>query len=291
MKFSVFSIVAGTSRCVTVCPFCVSGELATIQNREVPKINHRNLLKGCELAKTSGVQTVMLTSRGEPTLFPDQITEYLETLEPYKFPFIELQTNGIPMARKFEKYKPYLEKWYELGLSTILISTVSNRPEINGEVYTPRTKQYIDLPELISNLHEIGFSVRLTAICTKAWMSTSEQIDEYLKFALENKVAQVTLRPLNDEYRRETAQAWIDEHKMSEEDKVRIYDFLNTEGYKLMELPNIGNVFDYKGQNVMFSYALTKYNDHNDGENKRNLIFFPDGQLRYEWEWEGARLL
>lgn len=291
MKFSVFSIVAGTSRCVTVCPFCVSGELATIQNREVPKINHRNLLKGCELAKTSGVQTVMLTSRGEPTLFPDQITEYLETLEPYKFPFIELQTNGIPMARKFEKYKPYLEKWYELGLSTILISTVSNRPEINGEVYTLRTKQYIDLPELISNLHEIGFSVRLTAICTKAWMSTPEQIDEYLKFALENKVAQVTLRPLNDEYRRETAQAWIDEHKMSEEDKVRIYDFLNTEGYKLMELPNIGNVFDYKGQNVMFSYALTKYNDHNDGENKRNLIFFPDGQLRYEWEWEGARLL
>lgn len=291
MKFSVFSIVAGTSRCVTVCPFCVSGELATIQNREVPKINHRNLLKGCELAKTSGVQTVMLTSRGEPTLFPDQITEYLETLEPYKFPFIELQTNGIPMARKFEKYKPYLEKWYELGLSTILISTVSNRPEINGEVYTPRTKQYIDLPELISNLHEIGLSVRLTAICTKAWMSTPEQIDEYLKFALENKVAQVTLRPLNDEYRRETAQAWIDEHKMSEEDKVRIYDFLNTEGYKLMELPNIGNVFDYKGQNVMFSYALTKYNDHNDGENKRNLIFFPDGQLRYEWEWEGARLL
>ena len=291
MKFSVFSIVAGTSRCVTVCPFCVSGELATIENREVPKINHRNLLKGCELAKTSGVQTVMLTSRGEPTLFPDQITEYLETLEPYKFPFIELQTNGIPMARKFEKYKPYLEKWYELGLSTILISTVSNRPEINGEVYTPRTKQYIDLPELISNLHEIGFSVRLTAICTKAWMSTPEQIDEYLKFALENKVAQVTLRPLNDEYRRETAQAWIDEHKMSEEDKVRIYDFLNTEGYKLMELPNIGNVFDYKGQNVMFSYALTKYNDHNDGENKRNLIFFPDGQLRYEWEWKGARLL
>ncbi len=176
-------------------------------------------------------------------------------------------------------------------MSTILISTVSNRPEINGEVYTPRTKQYIDLPELISNLHEIGFSVRLTAICTKAWMSTPEQIDEYLKFALENKVAQVTLRPLNDEYRRETAQAWIDEHKMSEEDKVRIYDFLNTEGYKLMELPNIGNVFDYKGQNVMFSYALTKYNDHNDGENKRNLIFFPDGQLRYEWEWEGARLL
>lgn len=291
MQFSIFSIVAGTSRCVTVCPFCVSGELATAQNREVPEINHRNLRKACELAKTSGVQTAMLTSRGEPTLFPDQITEYLETLEPYHFPFIELQTNGIPMARKFETYQPYLQRWYELGLSTILISTVSNRPEINGEVYTPRTKQYIDLPQLIANLHEIGFSVRLTAVCTKACMSTPEQIDEYLQFAKENAVEQVTLRPLNDEYRRETAQAWINEHKMSEEDKENIYNFLNENGHKLLELPNIGNVFDYQGQNVMFSYSLTKYNDHNDGENMRNLIFFPDGQLRYEWEWDGARLL
>lgn len=52
MQFSIFSIVAGTSRCVTVCPFCVSGELATAQNREVPEINHRNLRKACELAKT-----------------------------------------------------------------------------------------------------------------------------------------------------------------------------------------------------------------------------------------------
>lgn len=136
-------------------------------------------------------------------------------------------TNGIPMARKFETYQPYLQRWYELGLSTILISTVSNRPEINGEVYTPRTKQYIDLPQLIANLHEIGFSVRLTAVCTKAWMSTPEQIDEYLQFAKENAVEQVTLRPLNDEYRRETAQAWINEHKMSEEDKENIYNFLN----------------------------------------------------------------
>ena len=291
MKFSVFSIVTGTSRCVTVCPFCVSGELATRENREVPQINHRNLKKGCELAKTSGVHTVMLTSRGEPTLFPDQITEYLTTLEPYNFPFIELQTHGVPLAKNFEKYRDYLCDWYDKGLSTILISTVSNRREINGEVYTPRTGEYIDLPELIKNLHEIGFSVRLTAVCTKAWMSTPEQIHEYLMFAKENSVEQVTLRPLNDEYRRETAQAWINEHKMSEDDKVAIYNYLDEHGHKLIELPNIGNVFDYEGQNVMFSYALTKYNEHNDGSNMRNLIFFPDGALRYEWEWDGARLL
>ncbi len=40
-------------------------------------------------------------------------------------------------------------------------------------------------------------------------MSTNEQISDFLKFAKENKVGQVTLRPLNEEYRRETAHAWI----------------------------------------------------------------------------------
>ena len=30
----------------------------------------------------------MLTGRGEPTLFPDQITDYLEHLQPYGIPFV-----------------------------------------------------------------------------------------------------------------------------------------------------------------------------------------------------------
>lgn len=291
MKFGIFSVVTGTSMCTTVCPFCVSGERPNKLNRVEPVVNIRNFRKACKLASNSMVNTVMLTSRGEPTLFPKQITTYLQELERYEFPFIELQTNGCPMGQNWEKYEPYLKEWYDLGLSHILISTVSEDPEILRSVYMPNHKSYIDLPKLISRLHNIGFSVRLTCVATKEWMSTPEQLTNYLNFAKQNKVEQVTIRPLNDEYRRETAQMWIDQHKMSDEDKQNLLDFLNKEGYHLMSLENIGEVFDWNGQNVMLSVPLTKYTRHNEGSQLRNLIFFPSGEIRYEWEHLGGRLL
>lgn len=291
MKFKIMSVIVGTSACVTVCPFCVSGELMNKENRVEPIINWRNFRIACKLADRSGVDTVMLTSRGEPTLFPNQITKYLEELENYNMPFKELQTNGIPIYKNMKKYRPYLEDWYAKGLTHIAISTVSNRENINRGVYTPNAKEYIELDELIKILHEVGFSVRLTCVCTKEWMSTDEQIKEYIDYARDNKVEQVTLRPLNDEYRRETAQMWIDNHKMTEEDKRGIRDYLDCNGTVLMELNRIGTVYDVDGQNVMFSVPLTKYTNNSDSEEARNLIFFQDGSIRYEWEKEGGRLL
>lgn len=291
MKFQMMSVVVGTSACVTVCPFCVSGEFLNKENRIEPKVNWRNFKIACKLADRSGVDTVMLTSRGEPTLFPNQITEYLEHLQEFGMPFKELQTNGIPMAKNMKKYRPLLEKWYELGLTHITISTVSNLEAINKEVYTPHAKQYIDLSKFISELHEIGLSVRLTCVCTKEWMSTSKQVKDYIEFAKSNKVEQVTLRPLNDEYRRETAQVWIDNHKMLDEDKENIRNYLNENGTVLMELNRIGTVYDVNGQNVMFSVPLTKYTNNSDSNEARNLIFFQDGHIRYEWEKEGGILL
>lgn len=118
-----------------------------------------------------------------------------------------------------------------------------------------------------------------------------EQIDSFINFANKNDVGQITFRPLNEEYRRETAQKWIEEHKMSETDKENFRKHLDKTGHKLHEIENVGTVYDVKGCSVMFSHPLTKYSNHNSGEMFRNLIFFPDGTLRYDWEHEGAILL
>ena len=77
MEFEIFSVVTGTAMCTTICPFCVSGERPSKVNKIAPKINVRNFRKAAKLATNSRVNTVMLTSRGEPTLFPDQIPQYL----------------------------------------------------------------------------------------------------------------------------------------------------------------------------------------------------------------------
>lgn len=299
MKYGIFSIVTGTSFCTVPfkddgkgipqgCQFCVSGQVADRYNTQAPEINTVNFRKAIQIAKASGTQTVMLTSRGEPTLFPNQITEFLELLE-NQFPFIELQTNGIPLGRNFKKFKPYLLKWRDLGLSTISISVVSENPDFLRQNYTPQS-QYIDLPFLIKNLRNIGFTVRLACVCTKPWMSTVIQLESFLDYCVTNNVGQVTLRPVNDEFRRESARRWIQENKLSEIDKKAFRIFLDNNGDFLQEIPYVGTVYDYKGVSVLLSDPLTRDSIKGNSEEQRNLIFFTSGEIRYDWEKEGAIL-
>ncbi|MBR5370302.1 MAG: radical SAM protein [Bacilli bacterium] len=291
MKFKMFSVVVGSPACIANCPFCVSRETPNKDNLKDYEINFRNLKIAANLANRSNVDTVMLTSRGEPLLFPDQISNYLKELKEFNFPFIELQTNGILLQKEQEKYDKYLKEWYKNGLTTITISVVSHKKEINQKNYLGNKSDYIDLPKLIDYLHELKFCVRITCVCCKDMMDNSKEVKELIKFAKDNKVEQVTLRPVNDEYRRESTRLWILDNKLTDENKKDIKDYLEKEGTKLLELERIGTVYDVDGQNVLYSLPLTKYTRDTNPENLRNLIFFPDGHIRYEWEMEGGILL
>ena len=291
MKFKMFSVIVGSPACIANCPFCVSGETPNKENLKSCEINWRNLKIAANLANRSNVDTVMLTSRGEPLLFPDQITDYLRHLKEFNFPFIELQTNGILLQKDKEKYEEYLKLWYEEGLTTITISVVSHRHELNKKNYLQDKTDYIDLPKLIEYLHELKYCVRLTCVCCKNIMDNSKEVSEFIKFAKDNKVEQVTLRPVNDEYRRESAHLWILDNKLTDDNKNDIRNYLEKKGTKLLELERIGTIYDVDGQNVLFSLPLTKYTRDTNPENLRNLIFFQDGHIRYEWEMEGGILL
>ena len=78
MKIQTFSILAGSEACNARCPFCISKMTppSGVELKE-PKVNWRNFRKACLLAKQSGVTTAMFTGKGEPTLFPKQITKFL----------------------------------------------------------------------------------------------------------------------------------------------------------------------------------------------------------------------
>lgn len=294
MRFHMFSIVIGDSACIARCPFCVSGEKPTQKNMKLAELDDKHWQKfkvAQKLADRSSVDTVMFTSRGETTLYTKEITEYMNRLKDCSFPFIELQTNGLVIQKNWDEYKEYLVDWFHKGMTTVAISTVSEQLSLNSEVYTPTNNEYMDLGDLIEKLHDIGLSVRLTCVMCKDWMDTPAKVQSYLDYAKENKVEQVTMRPLNDEYRRESAQHWINEHKMTDEQKIAIWEYLNNKGTALLELPRVGTIFDVDGQNVMFSKPLTKHTRDTNPENGRNLIFFRDGHIRYEWEMDGGVLL
>lgn len=292
MKIQTYSILAGSEACNARCSFCIS-KMTPPQGVELkePEVNWRNFRKGALLAKQGGVTTAMITGKGEPTLFPKQISKYLAALEEFQFPFIELQTNGIQIAENKERYNHFLEDWYNKGLTTVAVSIVHYDQEKNRQIYLPYKKSYIDLPDLIENFHDKGLSVRLTAIMLDGFIDNVNDLEKLIQFSLENKVEQLSVSPVNKtdkDDRNPEVYRWILKNYLKPEQEREIRNYLEEKGIHLMDLMHGTRIYDVNGQNVGFKKCLTI--EPNSGD-IRQLIFFPDGHLRYDWQYEGAILI
>lgn len=293
MRLQTLSIIAGSEACNARCAFCISKmtQPLGVAFRE-PEVNWRNFRIACRLAMRYGAVTAMLTGKGEPTLFPDQITKFLKELGKFDFPLIELQTNGIMLAEKREAYDPHLRAWYDLGMTTVAISVVHYDPEMNRRVYLPHKKQYIELPELIANLHEHGFSVRLCCVAANGFIDSSAKLDELARFAKENAVEQLTMTPVNkpdgNRSRNKEAWEWTAEHHLASEQFDEIKDYLKRCAVRIRTLAHGAIVYDLNGQNVCLNNCLSVEPDTDD---LRNLIFYPDGHMRYYWQYPGSTIL
>jgi molybdenum cofactor biosynthesis enzyme MoaA len=291
MKIQTFSILAGSEACNARCPFCISKMTPPVGvTLEEPEVNWRNFRVACRLAERCGVTTAMLTGKGEPTLFPEQITKYLQALSEFQFPIIELQSNGILLIEQAGAYAEHLRDWYELGLTTVAISVVHHLPEKNRAIYLPHRKAYIDLPELIHLLHECGFSVRLACVMVDGFVDSRQDLQAFIAFAQAHRVEQVTVRPVNkpSNGRSGASQDWAERHHLRPEQLADIRGYLEGEGALLMTLVHGARVYDVGGQNVCLTDSLTIDAGSDD---LRQLIFCPDGHLRYDWQYKGAILL
>jgi molybdenum cofactor biosynthesis enzyme MoaA len=289
MRIQTFSIVAGSEACNARCPYCVSRMTPdyALEARE-PEVNWRNFEIGCRFAKDSGVSTVLITGKGEPTLFPEQITRFLTRLEPFRFPFIELQTNGLALAAS-GRAQDALQDWYERGLTLVAVSVVHEDPARNAEIFTGG-RRTAELAGLVQLLHGRGLAVRLSCTMLRGYVDALEPARRLIDFAREQGVEQLTLRPveLPAHSRDEEVAAWVRAHRLPAEVLHELRDWLDEHGTRLMELVHGAIVYDCAGQNVCLNNCLTI--DPSD-ERIRQLIFFPDGHLRYDWQYAGAVLL
>jgi len=290
MRIQTYTIVAGSEVCNARCPFCVARMTPTFDvGTKLPPVNWRNFKLGCRFAKDNGVSTVLITGKGEPTLYPDQISTFLRELQPFGFPFIELQSNGIMIAKQ-RVTAAQLREWYDLGLSVVALSVVHWQSERNREIYQPDAAAYYDLAELIRQLHGIGFSVRLSCTMLKGYVDSPAQLQELIDFARTHKVEQLTVRSVDKP--REAADPgvaeYVERHAVPVQTIQAMREWLDARGTRLMELVHGAIVYDQRGQNVCLANCLTI--DPGD-ERIRQLIFFPDGHLRYDWQYGGAILL
>jgi molybdenum cofactor biosynthesis enzyme MoaA len=291
MRIQTFSILAGSEVCNARCPFCISKMTPPLGvELKEPEVNWRNFRIACRLAERCGVTTAMFTGKGEPTIFPAQITKFLRILAEFHFPIIELQSNGILLIDRAETYAGHLRDWYDLGMTTIAVSIVHHEGEKNRPIYLPYKKSYIDLPALIHLLHEHHFSVRLACIMAHGFIDSAQSLQELIAFAREHHVEQLTIRPVNKPSTSRELEAfnWTEEHHLKSEELADIREYLARHGSLLMTLIHGAQVYDVAGQNVCLTDSLTIAAQSDD---LRQLIFFPDGHLRYDWQYPGAILL
>jgi len=296
MKIQTFSIVAGSRACDGRCPFCVSRMTGF---EELPKhihhVNVRNLNKAIKLAELGGCTTTLITGKGEPTLYPNEVDLYLHRLRNTSIPFVELQTNALQIGRLARDgisslHLSWLRCWYENGLDTIAISIVGVTQKENAQVYH---EDYPPLARTVEFLHEKGFSVRLCLMMQKGMVDSESKLEEVINFCKTHEVEQLTARPIRtpttlvsppaDDYFKYTAK-----HGLTDTEVNDITQHVIEEGTLLMRLMHGAEVYDYEGQNICLSDCLTVVPDN---DNIRTLIFYANGRISYDWQHKGAVLL
>lgn len=297
MKVSTLSIVVGTRACNASCPFCVSRMTGFDELPGAGTIDEIHFAKACRLAQIGGTTHVLMTGKGEPTLYPDQVTQFLKLLAPWGFPFIAMQTNALDIGWLVRDGKPkhakkitreLLLEWRRLGLDTIAISVVSERPEHNAEVYH---KDYPDLVKTVAFLHELGFTVRLCVMMQQGYVDTPARLDDILAFCRQNSISQLTVRPI----RRPTspthddlASRYVAERGLDAEQERVLTDSIRQRGKLLLTLSFGAEVYDLDEQNCCLSDCLTL---DGSGEEIRTLIVYPDGRVTHDWQYGGAVFL
>jgi len=287
MKATVqtFSVVCGTRECNAHCPFCVSR--MTGNQPEVHDFNVHNFRIAAEFARQCHANTMLITGCGEPMLYPMDISLLLAMTNDLKggraFPFRELQTNGILLRDHIET----LSQWHQMGLTTIALSVVDFNTEPNKKIYG---KDYPDLEANIALIKDLGFMVRLSVIGVKGMIDSPRAIDDLTDWCHANKVDQITYRRVTRPDHSENAGAakWVDDHYINDDHWKALEQHVASQGTLLLHLMHGAKVYDITGQNFCMTTCLT---DSPDPDQIRQLIYFPDGRLRYSWAHKGAVLL
>ena len=287
MKISTFTVIVGGTACNARCPYCVSKMTPDCGVNKVTEPNWRNFDVACKFARDAGTSTALLTGKGEPTLYPNVLGLYVEELRKHGFPFIELQTNGIALITE-SWLEHQLKLWHDMGLTTVSISIA--HPDIvrNAEIFRPG-KPY-DFWGLADKLHELGFSVRINCTMVRGYVDNLSDFRFLVARCQDRGIEQLTVREVAmpyDSKDKEVAK-FVEEHEVYGLSGI-LHDQLEKAGATLLlRLPHGGMVYDWYGQNVCLNNCLTGSTDPDD---IRQLIFFPDGHLRYDWRYPGAIIL
>lgn len=293
-KALTFTMIAGSRACTNDCPICISKmtPAGSIGSTE-PEVDWTCFGKAVNIALNHGAENALITGKGEPLMFPAQVTKYLHQLEGKSFDRREIQTEGSLLMHGGRLYDEFLKVWKDLGLDVIAPSIYHYDSGRNKEMFRPRSGRILDLPRLIEKINSNGFRTRLSCALLDGFIDSAEEVGKLIEFARANGVFQLTLRKVDaprDPIDKETA-AFVRSHAIGYGDERyrQICSLLDREGRVCDVLPHGAKVYEINGQNVCITTGLST----DPGvEEIRQLIFFPPDIVTTSWEnIHGGRIL
>jgi molybdenum cofactor biosynthesis enzyme MoaA len=251
--------------CRKNCPYCISN--MTFHPKTNDDLFQRNLEKAVNMAHIYGVNSVLITSKGEPLLRLEYVKNVAECFK--AFP-LEIQTNGDMLIGM-----GVLDMLYYSGVNTIAISVDSM-----AGIKT--------LEPVYSMIVGNGFNLRLTIVISDLW--EEKDIRPVLDYCVLNGIRQLTFRlvTIPEIYRTdERSQAtikWIEENtKRSQKEFFDSIDpFINDDNSLIRELPFGPKVYSAMGVAITtIPYCIQ---EHNNTQDIRSLIYHQDGHVYTSWD-------
>ena len=273
-----FTLIAGTKACPNNCPICISKQTPShgIEYEKIP-INIPCFQKSIQIALNHRAQNVLITGKGEPTLFPSQVSQYLIELKDKPFDKRELQTEGFNLSNS--KMDEFLEIWKMLDLDFIAVSIYHYDSKFNQQMF--KNEKGYEINKLLVKLNNMGFKIRLSCVLAKGYMDSVLKIQQLIDFSIHFNITQLSLRTIDNP-------KYLSEIQKYQFDTTDIENYIKN-GIFCDSLPHGASIYEVDGQNVCLTSGLT--NDAGK-DNIRQLIFFPQGILTSSWiSVNGSRIL
>jgi molybdenum cofactor biosynthesis enzyme MoaA len=260
--------IAVPAGCMNDCSFCVYRQHAT-KFKTLWKSDHeawaRELRRRLRYS-ADRVESVMITSHGEPTLnmtYIEDVLDILNNITPW-LAHVEIQTSGVGLTE--EK----LDLLYELGVRVISLSIPALDKEEILKIMKVPVKYDYDPLTLSEQIRFKGFTLRLSIAMTR-WFDNYSLSQIMARILSEWKPDQVSFKKLYG----------ADEYASAKYDEL-VAEFKSKEQYKQLEFLSLG-VWKYDAQGIGVVWnddcMVSKVQ-----KEPRYLILQPDGKLYTRWD-------
>jgi len=282
-KIYSVSALVGSGACNGNCSFC-SGKYLRPQAKGREDLTYwRNYEAAIKLSARYGGWSLSLTSSGEPTCSPNDVTKALEVYRGCAgqgafFANVNLFTNGILFGDPAFCHE-WLPRWRNLGLTNVAVS-IHDTDEVGQARVYGLSEPYPAYEKILRNVRQHGVGVRATLLLRRGGVDNGEKfgaaIDTLRDKGFDNLTSWTIGNP--DGSRTE----WTPRRRGML--SIRYWLWRNTK--KCHGHVWGGGVYDYKGDIVRLTDYVTKHDPRKDFV--RQLVVFQDGLVAYSWIRPGA---